>query len=280
MSEYLNEREAAAAAAGATPQRAAPGAILRAAREQRGLSISNVSDVIRFSPRQIEALERDDYASLPGMTVVRGFVRGYAKFLQLDAAPLLAGLEPAVQPEGVSPPPNMGYADAPPLLERVSLRKLAIGLLVVVVALLGAMLISKTSRDNIVEGAGMQASEGDAPQPPATAPAPVADSGATPSPAPAVSSAAKPLVEAAPVVAGGEDLLLEFDDQSWIEVRDASQKIIYSGVFAKGTRKAISGQGPFHLWVGKASAVRVARSGRSIDLRPATREDVARLSIE
>ena len=278
MSEHLNQREEAIV--GATSQRGAPGAALRAAREQRGLSISNVSDVIRFSPRQIEALERDDYASLPGMTVVRGFVRGYAKFLQIDAAPLLDGLEPAVQPEGVSPPPNMGYADAPPLLERVSLRKLAIGLLVVVGALLGAMLISKASRDKIVEGVGVQASEGAASPSIATASAPVADSGATPSSGSVASSATKPLGEAAPDIVGGEDLLLEFDDQSWIEVRDASQKIIYSGVFAKGTRKAISGQGPFHLWVGKASAVRVARSGRSVDLRPSTREDVARLTVE
>ncbi|MFZ2629189.1 MAG: helix-turn-helix transcriptional regulator, partial [Rugosibacter sp.] len=55
-----------------------PGAVLRAAREAKGLTPDAVAHVTRFSVRQIEALERDDYASLPGITVVRGFVRGYA----------------------------------------------------------------------------------------------------------------------------------------------------------------------------------------------------------
>ncbi len=55
-----------------------PGSVLRRAREARGQSITDVVQVIRFSPRQIEALERDDYASLPGATVARGFCRWVA----------------------------------------------------------------------------------------------------------------------------------------------------------------------------------------------------------
>ena len=50
---------------------ATPGATLRRAREARGQSIADVVQVIRFSAHQIEALERDDYASLPGATSVR-----------------------------------------------------------------------------------------------------------------------------------------------------------------------------------------------------------------
>ncbi|MBK9351380.1 MAG: helix-turn-helix domain-containing protein [Sulfuritalea sp.] len=78
--------------------------------------------VIRFSARQIEALERDDYASLPGSTAVRGLVRNYAKFLKLDAAPLLAQLDPAVPvPEAdVRPPANMGEAEELTMVERVT----------------------------------------------------------------------------------------------------------------------------------------------------------------
>ncbi len=73
-----------------TPNNGKPGAILAREREVQGLSIEQVADQLKLAPRQIVALEKDDFASLPGMAVVRGFVRAYAKHLRLDAAPLVA----------------------------------------------------------------------------------------------------------------------------------------------------------------------------------------------
>ena len=67
-----------------------PGAILANERKAQGLSIEQVADQLKLAPRQIVALENDDYAALPGMAIVRGFVRAYAKYLRLDAAPLVA----------------------------------------------------------------------------------------------------------------------------------------------------------------------------------------------
>lgn len=66
------------------------GKILREARERAGLSMADVANQIKFAPRQIEALEADDFQHLPEMTFVRGFVRSYAKILDVDAQPLLA----------------------------------------------------------------------------------------------------------------------------------------------------------------------------------------------
>jgi cytoskeleton protein RodZ len=113
--ESIDPAQAEVTAAVAPAEAETPGSVLRRAREARGQSISDVVQVIRFSARQIEALERDDYASLPGSTAVRGLVRNYAKFLKLDAAPLLAQLDPAVPvPEAdVRPPANMGEAEQP-----------------------------------------------------------------------------------------------------------------------------------------------------------------------
>ena len=67
-----------------------PGAILANERKAQGLSIEQVADQLKLAPRQIVALENDDYAALPGMAIVRGFVRAYAKYLRLDATPLVA----------------------------------------------------------------------------------------------------------------------------------------------------------------------------------------------
>ena len=72
---------------------ASPGARLRRAREARGESVHEAAFAIKLSPRQIEALENDDFAALPGMAFVRGFARNYARYLGLDATPLLDGIE-------------------------------------------------------------------------------------------------------------------------------------------------------------------------------------------
>src|SRR5690606_35923620 len=89
--------------AAATNSAASPGARLRVAREARGESVHEVAFAIKLSPRQVEALEKDDFAALPGMAFVRGFARNYARYLGLDAAPLLDGIE------------RMGGADQPDL---------------------------------------------------------------------------------------------------------------------------------------------------------------------
>lgn len=72
-----------------------PGHILREARERLGLSVADVANQIKLAPRQIEALEADDFQHLPEMAFVRGFLRSYAKILQLDVQPLLAALPQA-----------------------------------------------------------------------------------------------------------------------------------------------------------------------------------------
>lgn len=71
------------------------GAELRAARERAGLSVIDVAQRLKFAARQIEALEADNFAALPGLTFVRGFLRSYAKLLGLDADRLVSALERA-----------------------------------------------------------------------------------------------------------------------------------------------------------------------------------------
>lgn len=66
-----------------------PGAQLAARREELDLSIVQVASHLNLAPRQIQAIESDNYSALPGMATARGFVRSYAKLLKVDATPLL-----------------------------------------------------------------------------------------------------------------------------------------------------------------------------------------------
>src|SRR3954468_19680286 len=68
------------------------GAELTRVREERGLSISDVAQQLKFAPRQLEALEQDSFEVLPGGTFVRGMVRSYARLLKLDPEPLVERL--------------------------------------------------------------------------------------------------------------------------------------------------------------------------------------------
>lgn len=72
---------------------ATPGAQLKAQREAMGWTIEQIADQLKLAPRQVIALEKGDYASLPNMAVVRGFVRAYAKVVKIDATPLVAMIE-------------------------------------------------------------------------------------------------------------------------------------------------------------------------------------------
>src|SRR5574343_1210023 len=72
------------------------GELLRQAREARGLKVEEIAQTLKLGVRQIEAIEADRWERLPGATIVRGFVRNYARLVQIDAAPLMAQLDGAL----------------------------------------------------------------------------------------------------------------------------------------------------------------------------------------
>lgn len=65
------------------------GGALRQARETQGLSVQDVASKLRLGPKQIVAIEADQFEKLPEPTIVRGFIRNYAKLLKINAEPLL-----------------------------------------------------------------------------------------------------------------------------------------------------------------------------------------------
>ncbi|WP_338413085.1 helix-turn-helix domain-containing protein [uncultured Sphaerotilus sp.] len=82
------------------------GAMLRAAREARGLEIDALAQVLKVPERRLVALEADRYGELPGMAFVRSLAQSYARQLGLDATKVLAVLPmsgtPPQQLENVS----------------------------------------------------------------------------------------------------------------------------------------------------------------------------------
>jgi cytoskeletal protein RodZ len=76
------------------------GQVLREAREARGLTLAEVHSELRIGENFLQALEEGFYDALPTPVHLRGYLRNYARFLDLDPAPLLDRL---VQTNGYRP---------------------------------------------------------------------------------------------------------------------------------------------------------------------------------
>jgi len=81
------------------------GVALKGAREQRKMTVEDVCAQLRISPHQVKALEADDFAALPEAMITRGFIRNYARLLEIDAEPLLQAYRafmPSVAPRALT----------------------------------------------------------------------------------------------------------------------------------------------------------------------------------
>lgn len=66
------------------------GETLLATRNTKNLTLKDVSNNLRISIKQITSLETNDFSALPEAMITRGFIRNYARLLDIDAEPLLA----------------------------------------------------------------------------------------------------------------------------------------------------------------------------------------------
>lgn len=65
------------------------GEILREAREAKGLSLNEASLTLKIASKVLKAIEEGDEKNLPAKTFLRGFVKSYASYLQLDSEKVL-----------------------------------------------------------------------------------------------------------------------------------------------------------------------------------------------
>lgn len=249
-------------------QQASVGQQLRAARLEAKLSITDVAQALKFSPRQIELLEQDEHAALPGMTIVRGFLRSYSRLLKLDTDALLKMLDeslPMVMAD-VRPPDNMGLAGVDG--DRQSMGpvvSLAIVVLLAALMLAGWHFLGPKPTTSTHPVAGSASSTI------TPTPMPVA------TPQPAQSDAPSDVMPPAALTSG---LTFLFEGRSWLEVTDADTKVLHSAENPAGTQLFLSGKPPFDVVIGNASKVKLTYGENVIDLLPHTRADVARLKVE
>lgn len=88
MTEQLNVQQGQSNPAAIQPD--VLGQLLKAGREAKEMTQQDISNSLRYSIRQIDALENHRFDELPDAMMTRGFIRSYAKLVDIDAEPLLA----------------------------------------------------------------------------------------------------------------------------------------------------------------------------------------------
>lgn len=76
---------------------------LRTERERRGIALDDIAVGTRVSLRNLQALEAERFADLPGGVFNRGFVRAYARFCGMDEDQAVAGYADALRQQGEDP---------------------------------------------------------------------------------------------------------------------------------------------------------------------------------
>ena len=265
----------------AAPEPRSPGRQLAAMRVARGLTVTEIALRLKFSPKQIEALETDRYEALAGPAFVRGMIRAYAKLVGADADALVAQLRAspltAAGPT-VTGPRGMGVT-IPRQTRRGSLVYLVLSVLVVVAV--GGVLVEWLLRPT--EPPRVAAARPTAPAAPV--PREVVTPLVAPAPDPSRSEAAAivtPATTSRPVetVLTAKRIELAFNRESWVEIRDAEGRVVFSQLNPPGTRREVEGVAPFSIVIGNAHGVRLRYNESDVDLMPFTRTDVARLKLE
>lgn len=78
-----------------------------------------------------------------------------------------------------------------------------------------------------------------------------------------------------------DEVVITFDADCWTEVRDATGKILFSGVKSAGSELALTGNAPYRVVLGYANGVSSLKyKGNDFDFSSFTRKDLARFELK
>ncbi len=291
-----------------------PGGMLRCAREAQGISAREMADRLNWMPDYVSAIEENRFDVLRGAAFVRGYLKSYAREVQLDEALVLAAYEalPAVAAAAEELPQRvesrlpqiqkLGWA-LPAGIALVIIMVLALWLLrggdEPAVATPTAAPVEITEEPIADEMAAMTEAESESDidlslEPPGeaapdlaqdTAPAEIVIEESPPSERVLEETidpvaAAEPEAESATQSAlFGDGLVFSFSGECWLEVRDADEKLIYADLQQAGDRFEVTGAAPFNILVGDARFVELSYQGEAVTITPRPGRVMARFSV-
>lgn len=98
------------------------GSILKEARLDKSITFDQVERATKIRTKFLEAIEQDDYSTLPSLAYAKGFVKNYSEFLGLNSTTVLAFFRrqtkditrAMILPKGVAEPLNRSWFQLTP----------------------------------------------------------------------------------------------------------------------------------------------------------------------
>lgn len=274
------------------------GVLLRRAREAAGLHVAALAVSLKVPVRKLEALEDDRYDLLTDAVFVRALASSICRTLKVDPQPVLDRLPQTTVPrlardaDSINAPFRAPNDGAPPTWLHHLTRPVFLAVFGLLLAALVVVLLPARQE----EGSSAVT------PPPATpsSPSPVAESApaepatSVPSPSQAATAVVSPAVAApvavpvaaapasAPAAAAAATGTVVFKAKapSWVEVTDAKGTVAVRKLLAAGEAAGASGALPLQVTIGRVDATEVQVRGKPFDLRPVSRDNVARFEVK
>lgn len=287
------------------------GGALKEAREAQGLTVSDIASQLRLSVNQIEALEADNFTVLPETAIVKGFIRNYAKLLNVPAAPILSAfmqhvpeaqqheltLKPSVNMK-ITEHKNHGryyvaaglailiglavwffyqkYIQKPnPVEPATELSGVAPDLPEVALALPAAERVVENEVEQSTTSSDEESSAVSEDQ--AEAAVDKADADAVDTEAAAETA---PAVTDLPVATGKKRVEIKATQETWVSITNAYGREVYSKILFAGNSEVLDVRPPMKIVFGNAHGATLSVDGNDLDLAPYTRVNVARIKVD
>ncbi|PIF91465.1 cytoskeleton protein RodZ [Acidovorax sp. 62] len=283
------------------------GEILRSAREASGVHIEALAVALKVPVSKLEALESNRLELLPDTVFMRALASSVCRTLKLDPAQVLSLLPQSKNPRLI---PERSDINTPvksvagkTFVSNGGSRHSSWLMFGVFVLLIGAAAVFYwpagfqpwNSRPLSLVGSaavptsGQEASASKTEeivavvQPPVAAePAPAASSTVALVPVAPSPAVAQPASAALPAIADTSAalLMLRARGDSWVQVRDATGRVVFEKKLASGDAAPVSGVLPLSVVVGRADVTDVFVRGKPLELNAVSRENVARFEVK
>ena len=286
-----------------------PGGVLAAERQRRGFSVADIANQLFLTEKQISALEADDYDHFPAPIFVTGYLRNYARLLDLPPDPLIELFNS--QSTQTAPELDRAYRTTDRVGDSKGVFDSRIVMAVIAsFVLVGVLWLGMSSESDVatvddaevVDDFSIVTSE----------PLTTVTTGSVESELETIEMAppkktiepVKPVevVKVAPAAANSvseevldtvpefiadraaaqsfpDSMVLTFSAESWVEITDANERRVMFDLGKPGQTRALSGTAPFKILFGYSPAVKMTFNGEPFDQSSLARGKVAKFTL-
>ena len=283
-----------------------PGDVLRRAREEVNVSLDDVAQTLNLSARVVKSLEANDFEDLPVPAFTRGYIRAYAKLMDLDADDLVAQFDDATAGLYVD---DMVVSRPTPSISAIPQQHPGrvlggiVALIVVGAALIlwwiwpedgfpgfepadSTSSVVEPDRSDMTPGREVNVAADNLSRPDAFSdetPRRLAVAAESDAVDVSLADTSATTIETADVeerLAMGQDrLVFSFIEDCWVEVEDRNGATVHADLARGGDSVSLAGLAPFTIILGNAPAASLEFNGDAVALGPHTRNRIANLVL-